>query len=282
MSKTKIWITGINGRLGGTIAKMIDCMEYRVLASDLDVDITDMKSVTMFMEVNRPEVVINCAAFSGEEACEQDLVKAYHVNALGARNLAIASRKISAKIIHLSTDDVFEGGDETPKTEFDQPNSGRAYGKSKLAGENFVRELNPKHIIVRSSWVYGVSGEDFVKYVLRKARKGEPISVKENQISSPTNARELAAFIMKLADTTEYGIFHAACQGSCSRYEFARTVLELQGMSTEEIERLVLPARQGKMQCTVLRNLMMEITGIYQMPHWKAALKDFIESGKET
>lgn len=278
MNRIKIWIAGAEGRLGGTIAEMIDCTEYRVLTSDLDVDITDVGSVTTFMEVGRPEVVVNCAALSDEEKCEEDLVRAYHVNAIGARNLAVASRKIGAKIIHLSTDDVFAGSTVSERTEFDQPDPVSAYGKSKLAGEAFVRELNPKHIIVRSSWVYGTTGEDFVKYVLRQAKAGTPFQVRQNQISSPTSAKELAVFIMRLIGTKEYGIFHAACEGGCSRHELARTILLMKGLSQDEADQLAIPANDNQVRCTLLRNLMMEITGIYRMPEWKGALKEFLDS----
>lgn len=144
MSKTKVWIIGANGRLGSTISDALDRMEYNVLTSDLDVDITDMDSVTAFMDMSHPAVVINCAGYNTHDWAEEDMVKAFRVNAIGARNVASASRKVGAKLIHMSTDDVFDGQGSAPLTEFDVATPDTVFGKSKLAGENFVRELNPK------------------------------------------------------------------------------------------------------------------------------------------
>ena len=162
MSKTKVWIIGAQGRLGSTISDALDRMAYNVLTSDMDVDITDMDSVTAYMDMSHPAVVINCAGYNTHNWLEEDMVKAFRVNAIGARNVASASRKVGAKLIHMSTDDVFDGQGNEPLNEFDTATPDTIFGKSKLAGENFVRELNPKHLIVRSSWVYAKEGSCFV------------------------------------------------------------------------------------------------------------------------
>lgn len=277
MGRTRVWITGANGNLGSTIADMIDYMEYVVLTSDLDVDITNLDDVISYVDVSRPEVIINCAGYSDEVLCEENQAMAYKVNALGARNLAIASRKVGAKLIHISTDDVFSGEDTCELTEFDPTGPVTVYGKSKLAGENFVRELNPKHLIVRSSWVYGKK-IGFVYNLLKQAETESVITVPNDQISSPTSTEALSEFILEVLHTKEYGIYHASCEGACTRYEFAKTVLEYAGKSSIEVKPSFTEKGIAKPKNTNLRNLMMEITGVYKMPEWKEALKDYMEN----
>ena len=161
MLKNAIWITGAEGRLGSALVALLKKdMGIKVVGTDLDVDITDMEAVEQCMKVYRPNVVINCASISDAEYCEKNMVEAFKVNALGARNLAAASRSANAKMIHLSTDDVFSGKAAGRLTEFDMPDPQSVYGKSKFAGENYVKELNPKHLIIRSSWVYGAANDD--------------------------------------------------------------------------------------------------------------------------
>lgn len=282
MGKMKVWITGAKGRLGSTIAKMLDYTEYIVYTSDLDVDISSMPDVMSYIEVTRPDVVINCAGYSDETLCEENQAMAYKVNALGARNIAAATRKIGAKIIHISTDDVFSGEAGNELTEFDMAYPRSVYGKSKLAGENFVRDLNPRHLIIRSSWVYGgiKTTNDFVYNLLKQAETETVIAVPNDQISSPTSARVLAEFILKLLHTNEYGIYHASCTGSCTRYEFAKTILEYAGLHHVQIEPTFTEKGMVKAKYTLLRNLMMEITGLYQMPYWKDELKKYIANKK--
>ena len=152
MTKNAIWITGAEGRLGSTLVELLKKnTDNKVVGTDMDVDITDMDEVEQCIKVYRPNIVINCASISDADYCEQNKVQAFKVNALGARNLAAASRGVNAKIVQLSTDDVFSGKNTGHLTEFDLPDPQDVYGKSKYAGENYVKELNPKHLIVRSS-----------------------------------------------------------------------------------------------------------------------------------
>ena len=155
--KLRIWITGANGQLGRALLRQMKQEEtlHNVLTTDMDVDITDMQQVSRYAGSTRPNVIINCAGMTDVAACEADMVGAYKVNALGARNVAAAARMVDAKIIQLSTDDVFSGERQDALTEFDAAVPNTVYGKSKLAGEMLVRELNPKHLVIRSSWMYG-------------------------------------------------------------------------------------------------------------------------------
>lgn len=276
MSKNSIWITGASGKLGAVLKSTLkNNVDYRVIPTDEDVDVTNLADVQAHADLYRPNIIINCAALSDAHYCEENKAKAYAVNAIGARNLAIVSRKLNAKIIQISTDDVFYGKSDHVWNEFDQPNPTNVYGKSKLAGEQFVRELNPKHLIIRSSWVYGKGSNDFFSKVVDLGKVGEPFEMPIDEISSPTNSKTLSRFIVSMLDSNEYGIYHVSCEGTCSRYEFAQEILDVMGMD----KSLVKPSK-GEGSSTVLDNLMMEIMGNYTMPHWKDDVKDYVERMK--
>lgn len=212
-------------------------------------------------------------------ACEEKPEEAYKINAIGARNLAVAARRIDAKLIQISTDDVFGGDDDAALCEFDDAHPTTMYGKSKYAGEKLVRELTDKHVIVRSSWLYGVGSYDFVDRVLDNAKKDGKVVLPEDEISSPTSADALAGFIECLMHTREFGLYHASCDGSCSRAEWAREILRLNGMDHIPV---ISAAENTELRprFTLLDNMMLRITGLYQMPDWKTALADYFSTKK--
>lgn len=281
MLKNAIWITGAEGRLGSALVELLKKdVDNKVVGTDRDVDITDMEAVEQCIKVYRPNIVINCASISDADYCEQNMVEAFKVNALGARNLAAASRSANAKMIHLSTDDVFSGKTAGHLTEFDMPDPQSVYGKSKYAGENYVRELNPKHLIIRSSWVYGAvneeAKEDYFSYVIKCGKAKTPFEAPLDRIGSPTSARVLAGFICSMLDKAEYGIYHASCEGMCSRHEFATAVLALSGYDTGLARGYFSVENRGKISI-LLENLMMKMTEIYTMPQWFDELRHYVE-----
>lgn len=280
MTKTTIWVTGAEGRLGSALVQLLSQdLENKVIGTDkAEVDVTDMEAVDAAIDVYQPNVVINCASMSDMGECEKNMVEAFKVNTLGARNLAMATQRLNAKIIQMSTDDVFEGRSGSRLTEFDTPTPKTVYGKSKLAGENFVRELNPKHLIIRSSWVYGTGKGDFLSYVLDKAEKNETFEVPMDVISTPTSALTLARFVELMIDRPEYGIMHASCEGSCSRRSFAQAILRGFGYDDRLAEGVFA---DNNATSTLLENLMMKMTGIYEMPHWKDDLGAYVSRHKE-
>lgn len=286
MTKNSIWITGAEGRLGSALIQLLKKdMGNKVVGTDLDVDVTDMAAVDQAANVYRPNIIINCASISDVEYCEKHMVDAFRVNALGARNLAAAARRMNAKIIQLSTDDVFDGKSSGRLTEFDLPDPQTVYGKSKLAGESYVKELNPKHLIIRSSWVYGAAGsrvdQDYFAFVEEQGRNHTPFEAPLDKISTPTSAGELARFINCLLDKTEYGIYHASCEGMCTRHEFAKTILALMGYDTS-LARGTFSDKNRRQVSTLLENLMMKMTEIYSMPQWIDDLKAYVEELKST
>lgn len=280
MTKNTIWVTGADGRLGSALVQLLSQdLDNKVIGTDkAEVNITDLEAVNAAMDVYHPTVVINCASMSDMDECEKNMVEAFKVNTLGARNLAMATNRVNAKIIQMSTDDVFEGKSGARLTEFELPTPKNVYGKSKLAGEAYVRELNPKHLIIRSSWVYGTGKDDFMTRVLDHAKKGETFEVPMDVISTPTSALTLAKFVELMIGHEEYGIYHASCEGSCSRRSFAQEILRGYGYD----DRLAEGVFAGdKAMSTLLENLMMKMTGIYEMPHWKDDLNAYIARHKE-
>lgn len=277
----KIWIVGAKGQLGRALHNIYKATPAILLETDCqEVDITNLNSVLEYANEWQPDIIINCAALTAVDLCETERDQAYRVNSLGARNLAIAANKINAAMVQVSTDYVFDGENTEPYCEFDQTNPQSVYGSSKLAGENFVKELLDRFYIVRTAWLYG-EGQNFVKTMLRLAASGNPVRVVDDQFGSPTSADELAKMICALVATEEYGTYHGTCEGSCSWYEFAKEIFALckqeADLSAIPTSEYITPTKRPAY--SVLDNYMLELTGIYKMPHWKTALADYIEKG---
>ena len=274
---TRVWIAGAGGRLGSALCHRFDRnTECKLVTSDRDVPVEDGRKVGRFADLNHPDVIINCAGLTDVRRCEECPEEAYKINALGARNLAVAARRIDAKLIQISTDDVFDGTAGAALCEFDDAHPVTMYGKSKYAGEKLVRELTDKHVIVRSSWLYGAGTYDFVDQVLETAARGETVRLPGDEISSPTSADALAGFIEYLITAREFGLYHASCEGMCSRAEFAHEILRLSGYTDVAVESTAA-GETLRPRFTLLDNMMMRITGIYQMPEWKQALAEYLK-----
>lgn len=279
----KIWITGATGQIGSAINKVLNPLGYEVFDTDHEVlDITDLEEVLNFCKVNRPQVIINCAGIANEKECKENPNLAFKVNALGARNVAIAAYKINAKIVQISTDDVFDGESESPISEFDNTNPISVYGKSKLCGENFVKEFAPKHFIIRSSWVYG-TGNNFVTYILEKAKRKEELNIAINQKGTPTSAKELARFILYIINTNEYGTYHFTCDGRCSRIDFTNEILRLANLENTVVNKVDKKESEYSINhpsYAVLDNFIIRLENRYKAKSWQDALLEFIKEVK--
>lgn len=279
----KVWIVGSGGQIGTAINAVLDPLEIEVFNTDKnELDITETDEVLSFGEINRPDVIINCAAVTDTELCEKEPELAYRVNALGARNLSIVARKVGAKMVQLSTDDVFDGLSKKPYSEFDDTNPTTVYGRSKRAGENYVKEFTHKHFIIRSNWVYG-EGNNFVTRVLDAADQGKPLAVASDQFGSPTSAKDLARIILYLIRTNEYGTYHATCKGTCNRYEFANEILRIAG---KKVDLKSVPTSESDLSSVrpayaVLDNFILRIIDVYEMPEWKASLEEYMNERME-
>jgi len=273
----KIWIAGAGGHVGSALVRLLDCRQYEILATDIkEADITDVNAVRTCCRINRPDVVINCAGLTDLQVCEKNPDKAYLVNALGARNLAQEAQDIDAKLIQISTDDVFGMDRSIPYNEFDFLSPRSVYGKSKAAGEHLVSNLTNRYIIVRSSWVYGL-GKDFVNDVLNAVKNGGVLHVPSNQFSSPTSAQELAKVILEFIEHDAYGTYHAVCQGFCSRYDYAKAILELTGNTDNLKVEPYIDESYNRPRYSVLDNLMLRISDMPQPKDWKDALAEYLQ-----
>lgn len=273
----KIWITGAEGHIGTALIDLLEGVEYQLLPTDInEVDITKIDEVTQFVHVNRPDVVINCAGLTDVQECENNVDEAYRVNAIGVRNVALAANEVNAKVIQISTDDVFDKESRVPYNEFDNVHPRTIYGKSKEAGEKILTQLLNRFVIIRSSWIYGI-GRDFVDEVLRNVGQGKTMEVPNNQYAVPTSAKELAKVIRYFIDNEEYGLYHVVCPGSCSRYEFARTILEYSGKAGELDLYPVVIEDSARPTYSVLDNMMLRLTGIEEPKEWKTALKEYLD-----
>ena len=273
----KIWITGAEGHIGTALIDLLEGVEYQLLPTDInEVDITKIDEVTQFVHVNRPDVVINCAGLTDVQECENNVDEAYRVNAIGVRNVALAANEVNAKVIQISTDDVFDKESRIPYNEFDNVHPRTIYGKSKEAGEKILTQLLNRFVIIRSSWIYGI-GRDFVDEVLRNVGQGKKMEVPNNQYAAPTSAKELAKVIRYFIDNEEYGLYHVVCPGSCSRYEFARTILEYSGKAGELDLYPVVIEDSARPTYSVLDNMMLRLTGIEEPKEWKTALKEYLD-----
>ena len=225
----KIWICGAGGRVGRKMTDILASRPVELLLTDADsVDITDSEAVMEYAHINRPHYIVNCAGLTDAAACEDCPEEAYRVNALGARNLSVAARMGKSRLVQMSTDDVFDGRSLVPYTEFDPVSPRTVYGKSKMAGENFVREFCNRHIIVRSSWIFG-DGSPYLERILEMAGQGKTIRAASDQMASPTGADGLAAKVIELMEHGEDGLYHVTGQGCCSRYELAKEAVRLAG-----------------------------------------------------
>lgn len=273
----KIWITGASGHVGNALVHLLDCHHYDIFATDIgETDIANLKAVRNYCQAKHPDVIINCAGLTDLQTCDQDPDRAYLVNALGARNLAQEAHSIDAKMIQMSTDDVFGMDRSTPCNEFDSISPRSIYGRSKAAGEQFVKDLIPRHVIIRSSWVYG-TGRDFINDVLNAVQNGGVLHVASNQFSSPTSAKELAKVILYFIENDIYGTYHAVCRGFCSRYNYAREILRLTGNTDKLQVEPFIDESLTRPRYSVLDNLMLRISGIPEPAEWMDALTEYIE-----
>ncbi|MGL4991134.1 MAG: dTDP-4-dehydrorhamnose reductase [Sarcina sp.] len=289
----KILITGANGQLGNELQDIINkgyaeignisenIKNAEVIAVDVDkLNIANELHVKEFLIENKPDVVINCAAYTNVDKCEEAKEVSYVVNALGSKNLAQACEIIGAKFVQISTDYVFEGKGNIPFNEETGLNPQSEYGRSKLEGEFFAKEFCSRHYIVRTAWLYGYVGNNFVYTMRNLGATKECLMVVDDQRGNPTHANDLAYEVLKLIETETYGVYHCTGKGECSWYDFAKEIMclsnikcEVKPCTTEEFPR---PAKRPEYSSLDNKNLRETIGD--EMRDWKIALKSFIKN----
>ncbi len=281
----KVAVTGANGQLGTDLCRVLRNFDV-VPLTHADIEVADMASVKKALLKHKPAVIINTAGYVRVDDCETEKDKAFSVNALGARNVAVVAQELGARLVHLSTDYVFGGEgsrQNTPYIEFDVPAPLNTYGKSMLAGENLVRHLCFRHFVVRTSGLYGIAGSsgkrgNFVETVLSLARERDELRVVDDQVLSPTYTRDLAQKVAQLISTEYYGVFHVTNKDFCSWYQFAMEILKQAGLKTPvvPITSDQYPRKARRPHFSVLDNCHLRLLGMDDMRPWQDALKDYL------
>lgn len=285
MSKMKVLVTGSAGQLGQDLMLLLQGQGLEVLGCDRqEMDITNLEQCTEVIGGFGPDAVIHCAAHTAVDAAETNIDAAYLINATGSRNVSLAAEKAGAKLVYISTDYVFDGMGTKPYHEYDNTEPKSIYGKSKRAGEILVQSLSSKFFIVRTSWVYGKYGNNFVKTMLKLGQEKPLLQVVDDQKGSPTYTVDLAHFLLELIQTEKYGVYHASNTETCTWYEFtqaifieAETILGLKFMAKLEpctTEQFPRPAPRPRY--SVMEHLSIRTNGFKDIQPWREGLKDFL------
>jgi len=277
MSK-KILLFGAGGMLAHDAVAVLQTGFEVIPSREEELDICSAEAVHAAVSSIRPEVVINCAAYTLVDACETEREKAFAVNAEGVKHLALACRQTGSLLVHISTDYVFDGTKPAAYTETDIPHPLSVYGQSKLAGEQYVQELLERYVIIRSSWLYGAGGNNFISTILRLARDKRELPVVNDQRGSPTWTRDLSRAMKALLDGNPQGIYHVSNQGNCTWYEYARQIVELAGLgltvrpiTTDELNRPAPRPSYSVLDCSRFTGE----TGMV-LRNWETALEEYI------
>jgi len=244
-----------------------------------DFDITDPDQCRARIEKFRPDVIINAAAFTRVDDCESREEEAFRVNARGPGNLATAAEEVGALLVHYSTDYVFDGEKEGGYREEDPTGPLNVYGRSKLAGEDLIRLRCGNHLIMRTSWLFGSNGVNFIRTIVNAAKANRPLRVVHDQRGSPTYTLDLAAHTARLIAAGCRGIYHVTCSGSCTWYELARFSLQCSGLThveTTPVTTAVFPRPATRPANSVLENARLLREGLPLMRHWTDAVADYV------
>jgi len=274
----RVVITGHKGQLGREMVRVFG--EHEVLGVDVpEYDITAYPAIVDSIAAYRPDLVIHGAAYTNVDGCARDPDLAFRVNALGTQNIALACQRADCPMVYISTNEVFDGSEERAYLETDHVHPINAYGRSKAAGEAYVRLLLSRYYIVRIAWLFSPGANNFPARVLSLAREGRTLSMVTDEVSSPTYAPELAEAVQRLTASDRFGIYHLVNEGSCSRYEFARAILDGAGLASTPIAPILLRdfARASTPPpYAPLRNFAAsESLGIRLRP-WQEALADYL------
>ncbi len=282
--KTKILVTGANGQL----AKCIKDLEPNFLNFNIsfknssELDIANPNQVSDVFKSNKFDWCINCAAYTNVEKAETETEKAFKINQLGIKNIALACRDYNTKLIHVSTDFVFDGKSSKAYTEKDEPNSINVYGLSKLKGEKELQSILNEYFIIRTSWLYSEYGSNFLKTMLKLAETKREINVVSDQIGTPTYARDLANIILNIIklDAKKYGIYNYSNQGETSWYDFASEIFKIckASIKVKPITASNYPTLAKRPKFSVLDKTKIKNTFNISIPHWKDSLEIAIKN----
>lgn len=277
----KFLVTGADGQLGGEFARELEKrkLDYLALGRE-DLDITDFKRVQKIVASFKPDYLINCAAYNDVDKAEEDWQTAFLINGMGPKNLAVTSLRENYTLIHYSTDYVFDGKKNSPYTIADTPAPINNYGRSKLLGENCVRDFAGKYFLIRLSAVFGSNPKaSFPLKLISLAKEKKELKIVDDQIFSPTFVGDVVKATLDLIETGQYGLYHMTNSGYCSRYEWAKYILEKIGWQGKLLraksEDFSSPALRPRF--SVLDNFPLKNIIGYELSHWKEATEKFVE-----
>ncbi len=278
----RVLVTGAKGMLGADLVRVLKKADIDVYAlGHQELDITDRDRTIFRIKEIKPQVVINCAAYTRVDDAEVERELAYRINGLGVQNLAIASVESGSELCHVSTDYVFSGDAQRPYTPFDLTSPVNFYGLSKLAGEHYIRDILSRFYIIRTSWLYASGGRNFVKTILRLASERDELRVVNDQIGSPTWTVTLAEGILRIVQSGLYGIHHVTdrTEGGISWYDFACEIIALKGLKTRvtPITTTEFPTPAKRPAYSVLDTFFTETSTGLSLPYWKESLKRCLE-----
>ena len=285
----KCFVAGAKGMLAADLIGLLQ-VKGEVVKGDLpDFDITDVNVVTKKLRDINPEIVVNCAAYTAVDKAESEKERAFLVNGRGAENLALACKETNSRLIHVSTDFIFDGEKGVPYDENDSPNPLSVYGSSKLEGERKIQEVMDDAIIVRTSWLYGRHGNNFVETIKRLASEREELGIVYDQLGTPTYTRDLACGIVALLDNAESGLYHFANEGVCSWYDFACEIVEMAEACGENLKLKKLkpiltkeyPTPAVRPKYSVMDKAKYKAATNRDIPHWRDGLKRYFQSKGE-
>lgn len=276
----KVLVTGIKGQLGHDVMQCLAKREIEAVGADIEeFDITDFKGTRDFIVAVKPDVVIHCSAYTAVEKAEDDMELCMAVNGTGTENIAKVCKELNSKMLYISSDYVFPGVGENFYEVTDIPNPLGRYGKTKQAGEEAVKKILNQYFIVRTSWVFGKNGSNFVKTMLRLGKEKKEINVVNDQIGSPTYTKDLAPLLCDMVLTEKYGIYHATNEGICSWAEFAKEIMKIGGLDAKVngISSEEYPSRVIRPKNSRLSKKSLDENGFQRLPDWKDAVKRYIE-----
>lgn len=280
----KILVTGAHGQLGSDICKRLNALHISNEGVDIeDFDLTNQEQTISAIQAYQPDHVIHCAAYTAVDQAEKNRDACFAINVEGTRNVALGCKSCDASMVYISTDYVFSGEGDQPFATDDLPNPLSVYGESKWLGEQMVQEVLDRFFIVRTSWIYGVNGRNFVKAMLRLSEERPEISVVCDQIGSPTYTTDLSVAICDLLQTGRYGVYHCTNEGFCSWYEFACEIMRLAVRNTKikPIPTTEYASQTRRPLNSRLSKRSLDAAGIARLPSWQSGLERYLHELEE-